>query len=303
MEQLRTLLNLVFPNQIAFNRNLSFIKRSGIFLATTLLITAIVSFLPPPNGFVGFDWVNIFSKTGAPPFYPPWTDLVLNILSWPLLIGITIGAFTTMTLERAVHPFSAVAAFLCLPLFWTIFLGQLEGISLFGLLFIPWLAPLILIKPQITVFAFLNRKRDLLVLGIFLLISLMIWKLWPAKVFAVESFYGEGRYQQNIGLGLWGMPIALVLLWFSRGDMDLLMLAGSFALYHLIPYNLLPVIPAVARLKPGQAWLCVLFSWLPFASNWIGPMGWWSGWIFVLFLWLSVFRSTYPERIPVFLKP
>lgn len=261
------------------------------------LLFSLLGYLVPPGGMIGFDWVHFFGVGRIPEFYPPWTQSILSFFTWPLLIGVTLAGFTLAVIKRAVHPISAAAGFLCLPLLWTILIGQLEGIVVFGLLGIPWLAPLVLVKPQVSVFAFLAHRKFMLVLLLFFILSLFIWGFWPAQMLAVETYYAEGRYPQNIGLGLWGLPLAILLFWFSRGDMDLLMLSGAFLIPHLIPYNLLPVVPAVARLRPRHAWIAAFLSWLPFTANWIGPLGWWLGWFFVLWLWVQVFRVSCPERI------
>lgn len=87
--------------------------------------------------------------------------------------------------------------------------------------------------------------------------------------------YSAGRYVQDIALGWWGLPLALPLLWWSRGDMDMLMAGGVFASLHLLPNNLLPIVPAIARLSPRAVALACIFSWFPFLANWIGPAGWW----------------------------
>ena len=242
---------------------------------------------------IGFDWIHFYGKGMVPSFYPPWVSLIITTLTWSTLIGITLAGFTLAVLKRAVHPLSVAVAFFSLPLLWTLFLGQLEGIVLVGLLGIPWLVPLVLVKPQVSIFAFAAKRNYLLVLIIFLLLSLVIWGWWPLRTLNVEFFYEEGRYPQNIGLGLWGLPFALVALWFSRGDMDMLMLAGTFLLPHLIPYNLLPIVPVIARLKPWVAALAVLLSWLPMLANWIGPIGWWFGWLFVLFCWTCLAVKRY----------
>jgi hypothetical protein len=44
---------------------------------------------------------------------------------------------------------------------WTLFLGQLDGIALLGLIGMPWLVPLALVKPHVTIFAFAARKTYL----------------------------------------------------------------------------------------------------------------------------------------------
>ena len=88
-----------------------------------------------------------------------------------------MAGFALASIKRAIHPVSIVAGFLSLPLLWTLFLGQLEGIVLVGLLGIPWLAPLALVKPQVAIFAFGAKKKYLLVVVVFLLITLLVWGL------------------------------------------------------------------------------------------------------------------------------
>lgn len=283
-----------FPEYEIFNNKISTGKQILLFVIL-LILFSLFGIVFRPGGLIGFDWIHFFGQGIVPPFYPPWTEFVIKQLNWPLLIGLTLAGFSLAVFKRAVHPVSFAVTFFSLPLMWTIFLGQLEGIVLVGLLGIPLLAPLALVKPQVSIFAFGATRKYFLVAIIFLLFSLLVWGFWPINTLNVESFYTEGRYPQNIGLGIWGLPIALVAIWFSRGDMDMLMLAGVFLLPHLIPYNLLPVIPAIARLKPWAAFVAVLLSWFPMLANWIGPSGWWFGWFFVLFCWTYLAASRYSD--------
>jgi len=279
---------ILFPEINIYNQKFSKKQLLILFLAF-LFVFSMFGFVFLPGGFIGFDWINFFSQGRIPPFYPPWGKVIIQLLSWPLLVGLTLASFGIAAVRRSVHPVSLVLSFFSLPLMWTIFLGQLEGISLFGLLWMPWLVPFALLKPQVAIFAFLSKKKYLIILGLFLLISLLIWGLWPINTLNVESFYAEGRYTQNIGLGWWGLPIAILLMWFSRGDLDMLMLSGCFFLPHLIPYNLLPLTPAIARLSPKKAIIAFILSWTPFLANYIGPIGWWFGWLFIIWLWVSLF--------------
>jgi len=202
---------------------------------------------------------------------------------------------------RARSIISLACVFLCLPVLWTIFLGQLEGLVVLGLLGLPWLAPLALLKPQISIFAFLAKRSSLIGLMIVLGGSFLIWGFWPAKMLMVNQYYAEGHYQQDISLGWYGLLLALPMLWFSRGDLDMLMLAGSVMTLHLIPYNLMPVVPAVARLSKRSAVIAVLLSWTTLSSNWLGPRGWWLGWTFVLFVWFCLASNRYePNRWAIF---
>lgn len=293
---------ILFPEQKIYQQRFSSWKLFLLFIVLTVVFTIIGSMIPV-GGMIGFDWSHFYGIDRVPPFYPPWTIYIVKLLTWPLLIGLTIASFAIASIKRSVHLISLIVSFFCLPLMWTLFLGQLEGITLFGLLWMPWLVPMALIKPQLAFFAFGAKKQYLIVAVIFLVLSLIIFGLWPIKTLSVESFYGEGRYQQNIGIGLWGLPLALIAFWVSRGDLDMLMLSGCLMLPHLIPYNLLPASPAIARLKPVPAILATLFSWLPLISNKIGPIGWWFGWIFILWLWGNLAIQRYPKsKLALFLQ-
>ena len=276
------------------NRRLSIPWQIGLFLILTAIFSLLARLIPA-NGFIGFDWFNFFGIQRIPPFYPPWTIDVVRWLTYPLLVGITLAAFSLAAWQRSVHPLSLAASFLCLPLLWTIFLGQVDGLALLGLLGLPWLAPLALIKPQVAVFAFGARRSNLLALGVVVAASLLIWPNWPAAWFNIYSHFGEGRFVQNIGLGWVGLPIFLATAWFSRGDLDMLMASGAFISPYLIVYNLLPLTPAVARLKPRAALGALFLSYLTLSANWLGDKGWWLGWLFVAWIWLCLAARCYPQ--------
>jgi hypothetical protein len=161
---------------------------------------------------------------------------------------------------------------------------------------LPWLMPLMLIKPQISLFGLGARRSYIIAFFFLMIISIIIWGNWPATMLSVENFYAEGRYAQNIGLGWWGLPIFLLTVWFSRGDMDMLMASGAFISPHIIFYNLLPLTPAVARLKPRAALIALFLSYLTLSSNWLGPAGWWLGWGFVPWIWINLAAQRYPTN-------
>jgi hypothetical protein len=252
---------------------------AGVFSLLGLFIS--------PGGFIGFDWYSFFGVGNIPPFYPPWTPWVTSALSWPLLIGLSMAAYGLACLRRSAHPLSLAAACLCLPFLWTLFLGQLEGIVLLGILGLPWLAPLALLKPQLALFACLAKPRYLLAGLLVLVVSFLIFGPWWSSMLNAEAYHAEGRFAQNIALGLWA--------WASRGDVDMLMLSGAFITPYLIPYNLMPLSPALARLRPHSALLGLVFSWLPLVcANAFGPWGWWTGWLFPLWLWANLAARRYP---------
>ncbi len=288
-------LEALFPKQAIFSRRWTLQQQWALFLALGVAFYALGVFIPA-NGFIAFDWVQVFSTGRSLPFYPPWAALVTRPLTWPLLVSLSLAGVGLAALKRAVHPVSAVAVFLSLPVFWTVFLGQLEGLVVVGLLGLPWLVPLALLKPQISAFALGARKSYLVAGLVWVGLSLLLWGPWPLRMLAVNSYYAEGRYVQDIALGWAGVVVAAPLFWLSRGDPDMLMLSGAFMTPHLIPYNLLPLAPAIARLKPAPALAACLLSWLPFAANWVGRAGWWLGWGFVIWLWAGLAVRRYAGR-------
>ena len=91
----------------------------------------------PTDGFIGFDWIHFFGTDKIPAFYPPWAKWIIAPLTWSTLIGLTLSGVTLAILKRAIHPLSGIAAFFSLPLFWTLFLGQVDGLLILGLLGLP----------------------------------------------------------------------------------------------------------------------------------------------------------------------
>ncbi len=291
MDRFQRWQQILFPEQEIYVHKWSLCQQTAVFMALSIFFWG-VGHLIPVNDYIAFDWVRIFSQGRFPPFYPPWDELTTQWLTWPLLFGVSIASIVLSIMKRSTHVVSSLAALLALPVFWTIFLGQLEGLVALGLLGLPWLVPLALLKPQVSVFA-LGAKPTYLVAGVlWLAISLVIWGLWPARMLAVNSYFAEGRYVQDIAIGAAGVFLALPMFWLSRGDMDMLMLSGAFVTLHLIPYNMLPFTFAIARLKPVPALIACLLSWLPFSANWLGDWGWWLGWLYVIWLWgcLATYR-------------
>lgn len=281
---MKQLINQLFPDQAIFTKKPPPLQSIGMFVLLTGIFSIAATFIPQ-DGFFAFDWIHFFGRDNFPVFYPPWTRWFVSPLNYPLLVGLTLASVSMASYLRAVHPISMIAVFISLPVLWTVFLGQLDGLVLLGTLALPFLTPLILIKPQISLWALAARKSYGIGLIVTLLISFMIWGWWPANMFSVWVVHEEGKYVNDISIGLVGLPLALILFWFSRGDMDMLMAAGSFVTPYLLPYNLILLSPAIARLSPFAAIIACFLSWLPFSANWLGDWGWWLGWIFIIWLW------------------
>ena len=257
-------------------------KAVAVWCVLAVLFTFLGQAIPTSQPFA-FDW-NIFFEGGhnVPAFYPPWTQFIVSELSYSTLVGITLATFSVAVLLRMKTLSSGIIAFVNLPLFWTVFLGQLDGIALLGVIGLPWLVPLALMKPQIASFAILARRSTMKIAALFLAVTLAVWPLWPLGALTYHTNPAE-EWPQDVSLGWLGGPVVIwLLMTMPRGDVDWWMLAGATVTPFLLPYNLLPLMPAIARLPVGWAIAAALASWLPLLSNWIGPFGWRLIWLSVL---------------------
>lgn len=257
-----------------------------IFALPSIAICGLAGMWLSPEGLMGYDWRHYFSlgqRTYGTSYYPPWIVLVAY-LGWPVLVGLTLSGLALALYQRRSALIAAVSACLTLPVFWVLFLGQVDGIALFGLTGLPWLIPLATIKPQVSYLACLAHKRYLLALIVWLVISFVIWGLWPLDMLDIAEF---SAWQQPHDIHLWpySLPFVLAMLWLSRGDADMLMLAGTFAMPYLHPYHYLLVVPALARVGQRTAVLACVVSWLPLLANWYGDACWYLGHLFPLMLW------------------
>ena len=265
------------------------IERVLLWLALTAFLTMCSAWIPddPP---LAYDWRTYFMEgRNIPSWYPPWTIWLTRVLTLPVLHGVTLSTFAMVAWYKKDSAISLATSFLALPLIWTLFLGQLDGLSLLGVVGLPWLMPLVLLKPHVASFAIFARRDCLLVALAFCTLTIAVWGLWPLDVLMCHVGDPPDRWPQNIALGLWGLPIFAAMVWkMPKDDPDWWMLAGAAISPQLIQYNLLPLMPAIARLEWPWAVAATLTSWLPLAANWLGPWAWHLGWVSVLMIGLGL---------------
>lgn len=179
-------------------------------------------------------------------------------------------------------------ALVSLPTLWVLHLGEVSGITVLGLLLLPWGVPLVLLKPQVAAFALLAKRKWFIAGCVWVLISLLIWGFWPLRLLVVQGSEWKATYPQDITLFPWGLILALPLLWFSRRDEDLLMAAGSLATPHLFPYHFIVLMPALSRMRVRWALATWLVTWLPLLANWLGPKAWHLGNLASVMFWLGI---------------
>jgi hypothetical protein len=162
-----------------------------------------------------------------------------------------------------------------------------------------WIVPVALVKPQLTAFAMLSRKSWTLTSFGWLLISIVIWGLWLPNLLLRVSPGLKAAQPQDIALFPWSLVVALPLLWLGRGDPDLMMAGGSFALPSVHPYHYTVLMPALARLPIVLRLLCWLCSFLPLTANYFGPTWWLTGNVFPLLLWMCLFWQRHRASKPL----
>lgn len=265
-----------------------------LIVGGTTLLFSMIGFFVQADGFLGYDWIHYFSPGLYETFYPPWTTYV-QWVTWPGLIGLSCASLVMALYQRYASPLVMAASFLSWPLLWLLFVGQLDGLVLLGLTGLPWLVPLATLKPQISAFAFLANKRWAMLFIIWLGLSMLIWGLWPLEMLNYqaewESLYEGATQPQNISLWPWTLLLAPLLLWYARGDMDMLMAAGALMTPHIVAYSFVIILPAIARLPQWQALLLVAISWLALSANWLGDPGWYLGQLFPALLWLALYHK------------
>jgi hypothetical protein len=270
-------------------------KRSLFFLFLFIVLYGIGTLIPE-----GFDWIHYYKPGISYPIWTPWMNPIIKFIS-PLgfgfvfaltILGISIRSFKN---KRSAIPI--LLALCSLPTLWVLFMGNVDGLVIFSLLLMPPAVPVVLMKPQISAFALLAKRNWLYAGGGWLIISFIIWGFWPEQLLLVTSSAWKAEWVQDISLFPWGILLGLPLLYFSRGDQDLLMAAGSMMTPHLFPYHFIILMPSLSRMKWYWMLITYMVSWTPLLANWLGPNAWHFGNLLGVCFWLGIFLNK-PKKIP-----
>jgi len=271
------------PSQRPVFRRVREMRTTIVWIMLFLLLYVVGRFLPE-----GFNWRLDFSRGVLPSWWVPWARPLISLLNLPLVFSLTVTAIAMRCYQRSKSFLPVLLAVLSLPTLWVFFLGEVAGLPLAGLLCLPWAVPFVLLKPQLAAFALLSRWKWFLAACLWLLLSLAFWGPWPLDLLIVQSSEWKAMHPQDISLFPWGVLIAAPLMWFSRGDEDLLMAAGSFATPHLFPYHFIVLMPSLARMSRPWMLGTWLLCWTPLLANWLGPGGWHFGNLIGLSFWLGI---------------
>ena len=276
------------------NRSKLKLRRNLMQLLAWLLIYALmvgVAFLVPVPGS---DWMHHFEANYLLEVYAPWVALLPWVIpGLPYLTALTLTGLLYVMWRRRATTWQAAAVFTAMPLYWCIWLGQIDIVPVLGLAFLPWGLPLALAKPQVTIWYLWvwwrqHRRRWIIALAgvAFLGLSLLIWGWWPGKMVLPPT------YNTNYNLSAWrihwilGLGLALAALF--EKDADRAMALGALAAPYVQGNSYLILLPVLSRLR-GKALLLV---WL---SSWTGVLAvFWDvlrpvAMAFPIALWLALF--------------
>jgi hypothetical protein len=250
-------------------------------LITILVGGGICALLVYNAPLLGHDWMVGFVRQTFDYQYPPWVTLILRPLtSLPpriglaVMNGLTLSSVAVLSYRYARHTFPASYAPAILALLFALFnsipwmilwLGQIEVMVLLGLAILPVGIPLLFAKPHLGLWAGLGSRRDFVWMMIMLVISLVMWGIWPVSLLSQTLGY---RVPHPTSMG-WSTlhPVigvmGLVLLLFTTRDPLRLMAAGSFVSPFLMPYHYYILLPALGRTRGYRQ----LALWL--ASQWM----------------------------------
>jgi hypothetical protein len=265
-------LKYIFPDKdggLCALKNFAFILIGGLF------ISPLVGKLP----LLGYDWYYFFNSHN-PNFnittvnaYPPFTQyfiLPLTKLDWRISLSIinsfTIVSIALLTYQGQKKYLPIILALINLPVFFLLFDGQIDGLTLLGVAsgFIPF----ILIKPQVAIWSIFQNKRWVLWTAIILIISLFVWPMWPLYFKNALVFHPA-----DYGWYILGWPIGLIgflMLIGAGNDPFRLMAAGCLITPYLMPYNMAILVPIIGRAKGYRPFFIWAASWLMFLGVGLG---------------------------------
>lgn len=264
-----------------------------LFLAVIVLL--IGRSVPP-----GLDWRLFFSHQETfPAFYPTWLKLSIPLLPWELYFSISVLAIIWGNFRKGGRALSIFAALLTLPAWMWLFLGNIDGIIALGVLTLPYGIPLVLAKLPIAGFALLAKKEWMLYALIATIILYLIFGWWPGDIFSGKANLAPATitssfpdHWANISLFPYSLILSIPLLFFSRGDVDLLMAAGALGTPYVQMYHYVVLLPAMGRINRWLAFALVPISWLPYILRAAGGESW--AWIlcnlFPILIWIGIFQ-------------
>ncbi len=232
---------------------------------------------------LGYDWIHSFGPAGRDWLHPyehvfhnpPWVAFFLwPIAALPLQLGVYVNLIIMVTVVvffirmEGGNWLSVLVTILSPPFYHLFWMGNIEWIPMLGALIGGgWGVPLMLAKPQVMgliPFLFFKRAeyrwRFWLPMAGVILISFMVWGLWPFSIPQLP----EKVDTWNWNVFPWGVPFGI---WFAYlawkrdalrwGLLATLLLAPYFG-----PGSLVPLVAAWSAKYPRAVGAAIAFVWM-----------------------------------------
>jgi hypothetical protein len=286
VDRLRNSLQSLRQSLLDPQNQRQWIRAGGLGVVLFVCCYLIGLFIPE-----GFDWKHFFSMHQFPGFWMPWSKLLVGWMSYPTVFALSMIGLGWRTWKYSHSPIPLVLTLVSLPMLWILHLGNYDCLVVLGLMLLPWGVPLALLKPQISAFALLANRKWFITGAVWGVLSILIWGFWPLTEYRtiIANPAWRAEWVQDISLFPWGLLPAIPLLWFSRGDEDLLMAAGSLATPHIFPYHFIVLMPSLGRMNKRWMILTWIFTWSPLMANYLGPGAWHLGNFASLCFWCGIY--------------
>ena len=272
------------------------------WLAIYALMVGVGALLPVPAS----DWYHHWLPRYRFNDYPPWIYVLLFFLpALPFLSGLTLTATLFVLWRRQARWTYLLAVFTAMPLYWTLWLGQVDAVPMLGLAFLPWGMPLVMLKPQVGVWytwAWWRKRPDKwkIVLGVlaFIGLTLLIWGWWPRRMTAPIPF--GTAYNLSLWSVWWPLGLIATAGALLDPDPDRAMALGAMATPCLQGCSYLVLLPALTRLNGwllGFVWITTWSSVLMLAwGDAVRPLAA----LFPLTLWATLAWQEYRHSHTIF---
>lgn len=233
------------------------------WLGIYAVMVVVGHFLPVPAS----DWYVHYLPRYRMTDYPPFVHVLLAFLpSLPYLSSLTLTALLFCLWRRQARPVQVLAAFTAMPLFWVLWLGQVDAVPMLGLALLPWGIPLVMIKPQVGVWYVWAwwrgqpRKWHIAVaVGAFIALSFLVWGVWPLKMTPPPNL--TNAYNLSLWRLAWPLGLLAVAGALLERDPDRALALGSLGTPYLQGTGYILLLPVLARLHGWQLALAWLTSW------------------------------------------
>ena len=263
------------------------------FLLSVLLVAPLIGWIFTTFHFPMFDFTQVFYVVGKVPMQPysvkyfqnpPWVAILLSPISvFPyefariLVILINFAVTGLLVIKYGGERVALLVTLTSYPFLFLLATGSVEWIPMLGILLGNPI--LVLGKPQSALLILLiwwKRAKQRVVLalftGVFLMVSLFVWGLWPIEMIHNIQIASHDIQDHMNQISVWpfGIPLAMIVLYYAwrREDELLAIIATWLMMPHLIYHSLTAGMAILAARAPYIALPISIFIYALVLIRW-----------------------------------